>query len=101
MSVDSHQLIGASVRQRGRDLPGAPTGSGQVGLTPRGSGILSLIARGREQPQGSPGLYLSINSVQTCIRSATPPDRRDVAQPRCRVVPQRTASPAGQAGGRQ
>ncbi|MCB0897147.1 MAG: response regulator transcription factor [Nocardioides sp.] len=72
MSVDSHQLIDAvEAAAQGQDLPGRTDRLGsEVGLTPREVEVLSLIAQGMSNLEIAEGLYLSINSVKTYIRSA-------------------------------
>ncbi|MBB1029696.1 response regulator transcription factor [Dietzia sp. SLG310A2-38A2] len=80
-SLAGEQLVGAveriaageRVRLLGHDGEYASAGmwpTGDVGLTPRESEMLALIAQGRSNEEIAAACYLSINTVKTYIREA-------------------------------
>lgn len=80
-SLSGEELLGAvervaageRVRLLGRDGEDTSSGlwpTGDVGLTPRESEMLALIAQGRSNEEIAAACYLSINTVKTYIREA-------------------------------
>ena len=69
-TMDASSSLDPSTLEPGKVIAGRYRLGSEVGLTPREVEVLSLIAQGMSNLEIAEGLYLSINSVKTYIRSA-------------------------------